>query len=1140
MDDFIARWEGVKAGELATAQSFVADLCDLLGVAKPVHSDEYMFERPILFSHGDGTTSAGRIDCYKRGHFVLEAKRVKDGAGGKRFDDALLRARSQAENYARALPPTEGRPPFVIVVDVGNVIELYAEFSRSGGTYTPFPDPRSHRIRLRDLRSDVVLNRLRAVWLDPLSLDPARANARVTKQVAIELAEVARSLEARGYSAHDVASFLTRCLFSMFAEDVDLLPKMPNGDGPFSALLQTHKDDPATLEKMLAALWSDMDKGGFSPVLAHDVLRFNGKLFKAAAATYTLPLNKQEIEGLMSAAKASWKEVEPSIFGTLLERALDPAERGSLGAHYTPRAYVERLVLPAVVEPLRREWADAQAAALLLASEADIATNKLREEKLKEARDIIRKFHHRLCTVRVLDPACGSGNFLYVTLEHLKRLEGEILNQLELLGDSQAKLVLEGETVTLQQLRGIELNERAASLAELVLWIGFLQWHIRTYGSASVSEPVIHNYQNIEARDAVLAYDSRVPMRDSAGNPISRWDGVSFKIHPVTGLEVPDESKQIQRWVYLNARKAAWPAADYIVGNPPFIGDKRLRARLGDGYVETLRQIWSEVPDSAEFVMTWWHIAAEKVGRGEARQFGFITTNSIRQIFNRRVVDYHLRHEKHPVHLTFAIPDHPWVDSADGAAVRISMTVAAAGRGDGRLSKVTTELIGDGGEAEVELESETGLIYPDLRLGVNVAGAAVLRANTRIAFRGITLLGEGFWVRKDDPLVLQEPAALRPVRNGKDLTRKSRDLLCIDLFGMTQDDARQKFPGAYQRLMDRVKPERDVSERKSYRERWWTFAEPRPDLRLALKGLQRYIATTMTAKHRIFSMLDASILPDQGIVAIASSDYLILGVLSSRVHTRWAFAAGGTLEDRPRYNQSRCFQTFPFPGADTGMDALAAARIRDLAEQLDKHRRDRIEETPSLSLTSMYNVMQKEAEGIPLSKSEKVVHQKGLLSVLRELHRELDKSVLASYGWSDELDLEGDELLLRLVELNAARASQEADGVVHWIRPEFQVAQAMEPQPGMFRTDELDTGSDDRLESEPRATRLPWPNSLPEQIKAVADFLGSSPSAVSLDQVAARFTGRGRWRERLPTILDTLEALGRARRTTSGTWNSVR
>jgi hypothetical protein len=444
---FITRWRGVTASELSTAQSFVIDLCALLDLAKPHPTPEqdYMFERPVTFRHGDGSTSAGRIDCYRQGAFCLESKKLKTAGHTKGFDDGLLRARSQAENYARALPASEGRPPFVLVVDVGNVIEVYAEFSQSGGTYTPFPDPRSHRIRLDDLAKKEIRERLRQIWLDPQNLNPARISARVTRQVADLLARLAKSIESNSIDQQNqlpahidqaqvapekVASFLTRCLFSMFAEDVGLLPKEA-----FIGLLKTHRTDPPTLRLMLQSLWADMDRGGFSPALAAKVLHFNGKLFKEPTSDgYSLLLKKEQIDLLIEAAGANWREVEPAIFGTLLERALNPTERHALGAHYTPRAYVERLVLPTVVEPLRAEWANAQAAALVLAHEAadlegkpalakgwpSFAASANRSSGMRPT----RRFHHRLCSVRVLDPACGSGNFLYVTLEHLKRLEG--------------------------------------------------------------------------------------------------------------------------------------------------------------------------------------------------------------------------------------------------------------------------------------------------------------------------------------------------------------------------------------------------------------------------------------------------------------------------------------------------------------------------------------------------------------------------------------------------------------------------------------------------------------------------------------------------------------------------------------------
>ncbi|MFN7663545.1 MAG: class I SAM-dependent DNA methyltransferase, partial [Inhella sp.] len=926
---FIARWQGVTASELATSQSFVIELCELLGVERPHPTPEqaYEFERPVTFQHGDGSTSAGRIDLYRRGHFIWESKKFKPNAGGdksaKRFDEALLRARSQAEAYARALPASEGRPPFLVVVDVGHVIELYAEFSRSGATYTPFPDPRSHRIRLADLEQESVRQRLRALWTDPLSLDPARASSRVTRQVAAELALLARSLEQDGHPAETVAAFLTRCLFSMFAEDVGLLPKpatAPEGtDGAFSHLLRQYRSQPDTLARMLTVFWQGCDTGGFNAAIATDVLHFNGKLFKGASQTgYALPLKPEQVDGLLRAAQADWREVEPAIFGTLLERALDPAERHALGAHYTPRAYVERLVLPTVVEPLREDWANARAAALLLVTEAEAFTApkdaKKREAKMAEARDELHRFHHQLCTVRVLDPACGSGNFLYITLEHLKRLEGEVLDTLAQLGEAQDKLELAGETVTLQQLRGIELNPRAAALAELVLWIGWLQWHLRTRGPQGIAEPVVHDYKNIECRDAVLAHDGVEPELGEDGKPLMRWDGKTTKPHPVTGEPVPDEAAQVMQWRYLNPRAAEWPLADFIVGNPPFIGSKRMRFALGDGYVDALQSAWPEVPEATDFVMRWWHKAALEVKALRSRRFGFITSNSIAQTYVRRAVEPHLQGAP-ALALCFAIPDHPWVDSADGAAVRIAMTVGCLAPVQGQLMEVTDERTGSGeGEDLVrKLRTSTGRIGADLRVGADVAAAHVLRGTLSLASVGFKTIGNAFQVdeitarRLGLGVAPGADAHIRPYLNGRDFVSNPRGLFVIDFFGLSEETVREQFPSAYQHLIDRAKPERDQNANAVFQRLWWVIGHPRPQFRAATAGLSRYVATVETAKHRVFAFLPVGTAPDSTLVTVACSDALHLGVLSSSMHVDWALASGGRLGvgNDPRYNKSR-------------------------------------------------------------------------------------------------------------------------------------------------------------------------------------------------------------------------------------------
>ncbi|WP_405041624.1 type IIL restriction-modification enzyme MmeI, partial [Polaromonas sp.] len=496
---------------------------------------------------------------------------------------------------------------------------------------------------------------------------------------------------------------------------------------------------------------------------------------------------------------------------------------------------------------------------------------------------------------------------------------------------------------------------------------------------------------------------------------------------------------------------AAWPAADFIVGNPPFIGASTLRAALSDGYVQALRGAWPEVPESADFVMYWWHQAALTVRSGHARRFGLITTNSLRQTFNRRVVQAAL---DKGLALTFAIPDHPWVDSANGAAVRIAMTVAAAPAPassvlaepalTARLLTVTSEQTGEHGEVAVTLVESTGLIHADLSVGANVASSVALQANAGISSPGVKLHGAGFIVTPDEATLLLPPPLgegggrgkpsqniIREYRNGRDLTDTPRGVKVIDLFGLSAEQVREQFPAVYQRLLERVKPERDQNNRATYRDNWWLFGEPRRELRPALTGLPRYIATVETAKHRTFQFLDASILPDNMLIAIASNDAFHLGVLSSRVHEAWALAQGGTLEDRPRYNKSRCFETFPFPDQDTGLSPELRERIATLAEQIDAHRKRQQAANPGLTLTGMYNVLEALREGRALTAKEKTIHQQGLVSVLKELHDELDAAVLQAYGL--EPGQPTDALLTHLVALNAQRAAEEKTGHIRWL-----------------------------------------------------------------------------------------------------------
>jgi hypothetical protein len=1147
IEEFISHWKGATAPEQSISQQFLCELCELLDVPVPGNqrNGSYTFEFHVKDTQHDGTTQEGRIDLYKRGSFILESKKFQEkvaeqsqlelaaekiGAFSKRkkiaapvrdtdrWDDAMLKAYVQARDYVRALPPDEPTPPFLLVVDVGHVIEIRADFSLTGRAYQPFPDPLTYRIGLDQLKDEKIRQRLKLIWTNPQTLDPSKRSAEVTREVAQHLAELAKSFEKAGHSPKIVAEFLTRCLFCMFAEDVGLLP---NGEGKpgFTALLNSLPANGEGFVEMLRTLFKEMNEGRkdeISVILRRKLLRFNGGLF---ADNTVLPVNGTQLGILKAAAGLDWQHVEPAIFGTLLERALGgEGERHKLGAHFTPRSYVERLVLPTVIEPLRAEWENVRAAAVQIGKRGEI----------EKARDEINRFHERLCEVKVLDPACGSGNFLYVALEHLKRLEGEVWDFAGQFGET-FKLEMTAHTVDPHQFLGLEINPRAVAITELVLWIGYLQWHFRTRGQTMPAEPVLKNFKNIQCRDAVLEYDGEPqPVRDEAGNVRTVWDRRSLKRDLVTGRDVPDETKRVPLLSYKNPRQAAWPQADFIVGNPPFIGTARMREDLGDGYAETLRAAYPEVPESADFVLYWWHKAAELVRAGKVRRFGLITTNSLRQTFARRVVQTQLS-AKPPLSLAFAIPDHPWVDTADGAAVRIAITIGVPGEHAGELLVVKTETEEVDGSAKITFQEHKGKISADLTTGADLAAMVELKANAELVSRGVQTIGEGFvigrkqaqeWLAADK----NNKQFLRQFLNGKDVTAEPRDVFVIDFYGVVVNEARKAAPVLYQHLLTTVKPERDQSRRDSYKRNWWILGEPQPSLRAMTAGLRRFIVSPVTAKHRFFQFLDAKTLADQALNVFAFDDALPLGILSSRIHVVYSLAAGGRLGygNDPRYNNSRCFDPFPFPLCGEH----EKARIRELAEELDAHRKQ-AQAKHGITLTGLYNVLEKIRTGESLTDKEKLIHDRGLVSTLKSLHDDLDAAVFGAYGWPK--DLTDAEILERLVELNAERAEEEKRGIIHWLRPEYQAKGQQEIK---LEVKPAKKSKTEKAAPAKRKGKAAWPKSLPERVQAVESALHAASAPIAPADLSKQFA-RAKPAD-VTEILETLIAMGRARKAGEG------
>lgn len=1112
---FVAKWSASNASELPNKDLFLTELCDVLGVPRPdpatndPERDLYIFEKPIPIAKEGGKVTKKRADLYKAGCFLLEAKQAAtEGAkksgkvqrGTDSWDLAMVDARGQALGYAMAL---DAPPPFLIVCDIGYAFELYADFD---GTHRwpAFPNAQKRRIYLKDLDKHVDV--LRAIWNDPYSLDPSRRAEKVTREVAAQLAELAKQLEAEKNPPEAVAKFLMRCLFTMFAEHVGLLPTRLFIEG-----LENHwLPNPPSFPGAIEGLWRAMNEGtsfSYWPKL----LRFNGGLFKEPNA---LKLSKTALALLLEAAKRDWSEVDPAIFGTLLERALNPKERHKLGAHYTPRAYVERLVRPTIEEPIREEWENVQTAARKL----------YQDGKAKAAVEAVKVFHTKLANTRVLDPACGSGNFLYVTLDLFKRIESEVLSLLHDLGERQELLHAEGIRVTPRQFLGIEIKPWAKEIAELVLWIGYLQWHFRTHGRViTPPEPVLQDYKNIECRDAVLAYDREELVRDEKGKPVTRWDGETMKKHPVTGEMVPDEKATITIHQYINPRKAEWPEADFIVGNPPYLGARTIRAALGEGYLAALRQVFTNVPDHSDFVMYWWDLAAEKCTRGAIERFGFITTKSIGQEFSRKVVMRHFA-ESQTFGFRFAIPNHPWVDSSDGADVRVAMTVCDNSGSPGTLWTVVAERSAADGWVNVELVSKQGTIGADLRVGVALLGTVPLRANAGLSSVGYQLTGSGFVVSADEAKLLDANfgtpnSIIWPLLSGRDLTQHPRERYAIDVCLFSENQVRRQFAKVFQRLLTRVKPERDPNHRKSVRERWWVYGEARTTFRPALKAAKCVLATSLTAKHRFFGPIDRRTICDSTTVMFALDDWFHAGVMFSRAHVAWAIAAGGRLGvgDDPRYLKATCFDTFPFP---TGNEKQRK-RIASLALSLDAHRTKQLAANPELTMTAMYNVLEKIRNGDALTDKERVIHQDGLVSVLQELHNDLDAAVFEAYGWP--ADITDEQILEKLVALNAERAAEEARGLIRWLRPEFQ-----NPQGAQSATQTAISTIDDTLADagEPVVVSeaKTWPKKLPEQIAAIRDRLGVMRGLFTVDAMAAGF--KGAKKKDLADLLDGLAALG--------------
>lgn len=950
--NFIAKWRASTLKERSASQSHFIDLCALLGQPNPTDVDPegtwFTFEKGASKLGG----GEGWADVWRRNCFAWEYK-------GKHKD--LNAAFKQLQLYAIALE----NPPLLVVSDM-EVIRIHTNFTNTVQEV--------HVITLDDFEKPETLQKLTWLFTDPERFRPGVTREAITEQAAEKFAGLAHSLRVKGHEPQRVAHFVNKLLFCMFAEDIEILPK-----GVFSKLLESGVKNPAQFDPMAKGLFAAMKTGGFFGADAIDW--FNGGLFDDDDV---LPLDKVELELALKAARLDWSDIEPSIFGTLFERGLDPAKRSMLGAHYTDRNSIMRIVEPVVFKPLLAEWEGIKAEIQVLMDKYRTTSSKGAATKARnDAIRLYEGFRQRLATVRVLDPACGSGNFLYLALLGLKDLEHLVIFEAERMGLPRAFPSVGPEAVM-----GIELNPYAAELARITIWIGQIQWMLR-HGFGLAKNPVLQKLEQIACRDALMNEDGS---------------------------------------------EATWPQAECIVGNPPFLGDKKMLAELGEDYATRLRKLYqNRVPGGADLVTYWFDKARASIDAGCAQRAGFVTTNSIRGGANRKVLD----RIGESGSIFDAWSDEPWV--LDGAAVRVSLVSfgkepSAEPRLDGvTVSKIFSDLTGKGKD--------------DVNSG-DLTQAKPLKKNAGVAFMGVTKVGafdvpgdvaRAWLKRPSNPNGRPNSDVVKPWSNGMDITRRPSDNWIID-FGveMTEDDA-SLFEAPFEYLVAHVKAERQANRREAYAKKWWLYAETRPKMRNCLAGLTRFIATPRVAKHRLFTWVDRAVLPDCQLIVVAKDDDTTFGILHSRFHELWALrlCTWMGVGNDPRYTPSTTFETYPFPeglcpatppmsfAEDPRAQAIALA-ARRLVEQRDLW----------LNPPELVNRVPEVVPGypdrlVPVDEQAATVLKKRTLTNLYnekpqwliKAHKALDEVVAVAYGW--EQDIGDDEALARLLELNFERQNPE-------------------------------------------------------------------------------------------------------------------
>ena len=946
--EFIVKWRSSELKERSAAQEHFIDLCRLLGERTPAEADptgeHYCFERGVRKDTGGD----GWADVWKRHHFAWEYK-------GKHAN--LDNAFDQLRQYALALE----NPPLLIVSDMTR-FRMRTNWTNSVSE--------THEFVLDDLANAAVRDKLKWAMSEPERLRPGESRQTLTERAAATFAALAQRLRERGHAPQHVAHFVNRMVFCMFAEDVGLLPSHL-----FTRMLEQARLRPDQFAGMARLLFGAMATGGFVGFEA--VVRFNGGLFDDDAA---LALKKPEIEIALAAAALDWSEIDPSILGMLFERGLDPDKRAQFGAHYTDRDKIMLIVEPVVVRPLLVEWQTAKAGIAASLERSEAAASKAAQTRHRgRAERLLAGFLDRLRGFTVLDPACGSGNFLYLALHALKDLEHRVQLEAEAMGLQRGFPMVSPANV-----KGIEVNAYAAELARVSVWIGEIQW-MRRNGFAGTRDPVLEPLDNIECRDAILTREGNEPV---------------------------------------------WPLADVVIGNPPFLGGKLLIRNLGEDYVTKMFGVYKgRVPAEADLVTYWFVKAGEHIAVGNTRRAGLVATNSIRGGANRRALQIAI--DGRPVFDAWS--DEPWV--IDGAAVRVSLICFSGVDGEPVLESRLDGRPVDG--IHPDLTAQHG------RTGIDLTTAHRLARNIGVAFMGDTKGGPFDIAGDLARNWLQLPAnpngrpnadVLKPWMNGMDVTRRPGGKWIVDFgWGLSEAEA-ALYEEPFRYVQEHVRPMRQRNRREAYRNYWWRHVEPRPGMWQSLAGLARYIATPTVAKHRLFVWLDTRVCPDHQLIVIARDDDATFGMLGALLHSRfheaWSLRLGTSLEDRPRYTPTTTFETFPFPEglspdvptANHAGDSRAIA-IAEAARRLVQLR-GRWLNPPEWVDWAHDPAPDYPQRPVPRDDAAAAEVKRRTLTNLYnsrprwlvDAHATLDGAVAAAYGWSADISV--DDALRELMTLN--------------------------------------------------------------------------------------------------------------------------